>query len=481
MTKTSSMAVAAGELRPALAALGKVRLKGKAVPDELQHLKVETVGRSSLRLTVTDREFFFSLTLSTTKPIEKTGPFLVPIEPLQRAIRGARVSDIIPIQVGPGIPASKFPASPVIRGRPVPLASPVVTAFQHALGCSSKDPTRYVLQGIHLDPEAQGGTRIIATDGRHLFQSHPYQIRGLKGGFILPAHPVLSSPVVSGERSWELRIPGKANGASPCFQLKGKNWSLTGKLIEGNYPKYQQVIPPEGNFKTMIHFPSDLGSELLRAIPRLPGKKLSNKPIALQTNEGSICVLARQNESKPCEELVLPSAETKGKNQTVFLNRDYLAQSLRCGMTQIEIIDENSPVKCTGKSGILIIMPVRSFGEVKIGHSQTLGTREAQRKKENPSVKIEQGRKSPETKPESLTKKIRKPTRQTMKTSSSTGNQTQTADEKIAEIKSALKAAASGLSELTATLRASRQQRRKTEKEVKSVRQTLRRLRKVEL
>ncbi|MDF1738659.1 MAG: DNA polymerase III subunit beta [Verrucomicrobiales bacterium] len=484
MKSTPSLAVSAGDLRPALTALGKVRKRGKAVPEELQHLQVETVGRSSLRLTATDGETFLSLTLPTISP-EKREPFLVRFDRLQSSLRGARVDEAIALRPVKTPPASLYPQCPIVRSKPIELGPAAVEAFHHAFGSTSQDPSRYVLQGVHLDPKGKGGTRFIGTDGRHLFQSHLFPVKGLKESIILPAVAALASPALKKADTWKLRLSQGRKCASPIFQIQGANWCLTGKLIEGNYPTYQQVIPPDSGFKARVTIPVDLGNELIRVLPGLPGRKLSNHPVALRLAESSVSVLARPTDSAPCEELILSSAQKTGENHTVFVNRDYLSHALRCGMTKIEIIDENTPMKCTGDSGILIIMPVRSLGEVKVGHSRSFGPGRTEKiseiKRESLRSKLRPRREKLRAKPESPRFKKRTPTPILMKKPSPDQKTAENPDEKIAEIKSALKVAASGLAELTACLRASRQHQRQTEKEVRSVKKTLRSLRQVEL
>lgn len=475
------LAVTAGDLRPALTALGRVRKKGKAVPSELQHLKVETVGRSSLRLTATDGKTFLTITLPANQA-EAVEPFLVPFDRLQTSLKGARADEAIPIRPLKGPPVDKFPECPVIRSKPIELNPAAVEAFHHAYLCTSQDPTRYVLQGVHLDPRGKGGTRIVGTDGRHLFQSCPHSLPRLKEPIILPALSALASPALKTADTWRLRLGSTATPDEPAFQLRGANWSLTGRQIEGNYPKYQQVIPADSDFKTQITIPPHLGKDLLRILPRLPGSKMSERPLALSVKGKSVSLLARPADSAPCEELVLSIAEIKGDNQTVFLNRDYLSQSLRCGMTRIDIIDETAPVKCTGDSGMLIIMPVRSLGEVTIDHTSTLGDNKSekipQKGREIARAPVGPQQGALRSKVDSSRPKQRNPKKIMMKpTQKPTGNP----DEKITEIKNALKAAVTGLAELTNCLRISRQQQRQAEKEIQSVKQTLRTLRKVEL
>ena len=79
----------------------------------------------------------------------------------------------------------------------------------------------------------------------------------------------------------------------------------------------------------------------------------------------------------PYEELLVPLADKKGPDVTLFLNRDYLVKALSFDMTRIDIIDETSPVRCAGKTEFMIIMPGprrNRFSSSANGSASAVGT-----------------------------------------------------------------------------------------------------------
>ncbi len=487
MKPTPSLVVRAGALRPALAALAKVVKKGPAVPELLRHLKVETVNRTTLRFTTSDGEAFFRIDLPADIS-ENTEAFLVPLDRLHSQLRGARTQDPIPIRPNKAPAASTYPEPPQFRSTPIELDSFTVTALRQALACSSTDPTRSILQGAFLDPSGKEGVRIVGTDGRHLFRSRSLTITGLREGLILPALPVLDSPLLRAPGLWRLYLPGPREKECPeAFRLDGGSWSLLGKRIEGSYPSYSQVIPREAEVKIRLSIPETLREPLLHLVERLPGRSLRNRPLGIRLDREGVSVLARENEEDSYEQVRLPQAESTGENLTVLVNRDYFLRALRCGMTRLEFIDELSPVRCQGETGLMIIMPVRAIGEVRIEHSRPLVFPEGGHLSPSRKV-IQRGSAGPEParplpddtpmpgKPASRKRELRtRPESEAIPPPALA-----TAAETVTEIQSALKAARSKLSQLTAFLRLNRRQQRETEREVRTARKALRTLRPVE-
>lgn len=480
--------ITAGDLRPALTALGRVVKKKAALP-VLSFVKVEPMGRTQVRLTGTDGDTFFTVEVQADMPAQAKA-FLVSLTGLQDRIKGARADDPVPLRTGKAPPLEEFPESPSFRGQAIELESRATSSLLKAMACASTDPTRHVLRGACLDVGGSNGHHLVGTDGRHLYAGNSVQFSKLEESVIVPALRVLDSALVrSHPDSWSLRIgPKKSGTETRSFRLERPDWQLTGQLVEGNFPNYRQVIPPEEKFQVRVTLPDSVLKPLAKAIRQLPGNRIHNRPVGVRIGKGSLALLAREEENSGYEELVVPLADQAGGEVTVFLNRDYLVKALSFGMNQIEIIDDSSPVRCRGESEFLIIMPIRQVGDLKVEHSRKFGGINGGKSRENPRRKSKSTHRVPNRRKTKQNNRDQPGKPPTKKGVSMPRNEAPTEEDpidaaaaKIADVRDALRTAAAGLGEVTAALKATRQQQRQADREIRTVRKTLRTLRKVEL
>ena len=137
--------VTAGDMRPALTALGRVVKKKAALP-VLSFVKVEPVGRTRLRLTGTDADTFFTAEVSAEVPLEAE-PYLVPLVGLQDRVRGAKASDPVPLRPGKAPPVREFPDSPSFQARAIELEPRAVSSLLKAMACASTERRSTERQG----------------------------------------------------------------------------------------------------------------------------------------------------------------------------------------------------------------------------------------------------------------------------------------------------------------------------------------------
>jgi len=355
----------AGDLKPVVAGLGKLIPRSPSLA-VLGCVKVEAAGPQSVRLTTTDLDLTLSVEIPAT--VEKgLAPFLLPLPRLRELLTGLRSDELVPL--GPAIkapPVGEFPEIPQVRTPGLTLPEPVVTSLLRAFECASQDRTRAVLRSACLDTSGTGekAHRIVGTNGRALFSSNSMHLP-LKQSVILPDHPLWKWKPLAESRPWTLRL-GRDKHRAEVFRLEGQWWSVTGRLLEGPYPNYRQVIPGAGQFTTTVTVSAAALDAVTRLLPRLPGKQLANRPMGLHFEKGRFGLLARAENDEPWILHPVDRCEMKGSDVTVYLDRDYLAKAAAFGLSRVSLIDGMSPVQFSRGGDLMIVMPVRAIAPERI-------------------------------------------------------------------------------------------------------------------
>lgn len=365
ITKHPPATVRASDLKAALPGLGKLipRTPSLAV---LGCVKVEVAGPQLLRLTTTDLDLTFSVEVPAK--VERCfAPFLLPMARIRELLTRLRPDEVVPLC--PSIkapPASEFPEIPQVRTPGLTLPEPVVTSLLRAFACASSDPTRAVLRSACLDVSGVGekAHRIVGTNGRVLFSSNSMHLP-LKQSVILPDHPLWKWKPLADSRPWTLRL-GKDQHRAEVFRLESQAGSVTGRLLDGPYPNYRQVIPGPAQFTTTVTLSDAALEAVTRLLPRLPGKQLANRPVGLHFEKGRFGLLARAENDEPWILHPVDRCEMKGPDVTVYLDRDYLAKAMSFGLHRISTGDSVSPLQFSRGGDLMIVMPVRAIAPDRI-------------------------------------------------------------------------------------------------------------------
>lgn len=165
-----------------------------------------------------------------------------------------------------GLDASEFPSLPERETTTHLLCSGKVLAhtISKVAFAMSKDETRYHLNGVYFDGQANGHLRLVATDGHRLSCSE-----------VSVSFPADYRAIVPRKGVAELqKFCERAPSDSLEIYLGKKNLDITSngerliiRLIEGEFPKYEQVIPKETEtdpFKEIAIKKSTLASALRR-------------------------------------------------------------------------------------------------------------------------------------------------------------------------------------------------------------------------
>ncbi len=230
---------------------------------------------------------------------------------------------------------------------------------------ASNEESRYHIHGIlFIQQKVNGkeGLRLVATDGHRLslIDRECPPIKGIEKGVLLPKKGVLEIKKVLGEMEEDKEVGIYFNQTHGFFKIGSS--LMTIRLIEGEYPEYEQVIPKENDKVIKIEkerFYSCLRRISTMASERLEGIKLSFKRNLLELSS------FHQDFGDAKEDL---DVLYEGPPLEVGFNARYLLDALQVMDTSfiyMELKDEGSPCTLRPETSKLpsdqlcIVMPMR--------------------------------------------------------------------------------------------------------------------------
>jgi len=301
-------------------------------------------------LTATDLEVGVSLTIDAKAEVE--GATTIPAKKFCDIIREmtadeiiftAKKNNVITIESGKsffkiiGLPKEEFPKIPEFKNKDVIKMSEKLlkTMLGMTYFAVSRDEARYVLNGILFNLK-DGSLRLAATDGRRL---------ALIERDIAVAKNAKLNAIVPSKAIYELlKILSGEGDASVIFEenhvlFEVGNVRIISRLIEGEFPRYEQVIPKEAKEKMRISRDEFMLATKRASLFTTPDSQAIRMDV--NRNKATISKTA-QNLGEVKEDL---DAEYKGDDLTIGFNPTYLLDVLK-NMTDEEIsIELTSPDK----------------------------------------------------------------------------------------------------------------------------------------
>lgn len=243
---------------------------------------------------------------------------------------------------------AEYPSIPEARGEPIPLPAGVLTAMSEALTCASSDTSRYILNSVYLDAHA-----VVATDGRQLYRRNSLDLP-MPQGAIIPSSPVPS--LLPHDLSADLCL--WTEHERPYAQITTGSWHWITKLVEGNFPQYQQVIPQLENYPGHVRISDADAHRIISVAPKLPGFKDRDSKVVLSVSTSGATL--RTPAGLPKVQLALDRSEVVSPStDEVAFNSRYLISALQMGLRELRTRDAVSPLMMTDGNRIHLWMPLR--------------------------------------------------------------------------------------------------------------------------
>jgi DNA polymerase-3 subunit beta len=345
----------------------------------LSHILLE-LEKDSLLLTGTDLET--GIREELTAKVHQTGKASVSAKKIYEIIRELPDETIhiqkkenhwITLQCGKsifnlaGLDPDEFPSLPTYQDEnfsQIPNRL-LVEMIEKTVFAASNEESRYHLNGIFFLQSGQGGKeklRMVATDGHRLslIEREGEKVRGIEKGIIIPKKGISEIKKIMGDRDGEEVVEiyfDQTHG----FLRMGKSLMVI-RLIDGEFPEYEQVIP-KGNDKKLVMEKEKVYGCLRRvstmASERVEGIKFSLKKDSLEFSSYN------QDFGDAKEEL---GVKYEGPPLEIGFNARYLMDILNVMDTDeliMELKDEGSPGMIKPLSSketpdqLCIIMPMR--------------------------------------------------------------------------------------------------------------------------
>lgn len=152
----------------------------------------------------------------------------------------------------PTVNAAEFPPKPELLSKEAPAVDKelVCKALSGVLYAAATDEGRPVLTGIKV-LETGGETTFVATDGYRLSLHRVALTMSKLSGSIIPAKALLEAVKLSGEEKEEKEIRVGLAGEHQAGFVIGDTTLLT-RLIDGEYPNYERIIPKTFTTRALI-------------------------------------------------------------------------------------------------------------------------------------------------------------------------------------------------------------------------------------
>jgi DNA polymerase III subunit beta len=239
----------------------------------------------------------------------------------------------------------------------------LATMLKSVAYAQSTDETRYILNGVYFNFK-DGKLSLVATDGRRLaLASKEMEVPAASAGAIILPAKTVGELLRLLDKGAKVKI--NFNDRRASFQIAtDKDTSglidsvyLYSKVVEGNYPNYQQVIPKETHQR--IKLERELFSQCIHRAALVCSEKSNSVKIKLTSN--LLEITAQSPDFGEAHESM--AIGYSGPELQVAFNPAFVMDPLRA-LTKDEVFfelkDEVSPgVFKTLDNFICVIMPVR--------------------------------------------------------------------------------------------------------------------------
>ena len=253
----------------------------------------------------------------------------------------------------PGLPPSDFPSVPETGdGEPQKVPSAVLgDMIRKTMFAISQDETRYTYNGVFMESEGEM-LRIVATDGHRLaLIERPNAGAEFKNGVIIHKKALGEIVKLFSEEEEDVDIFLQDNHVI----FRSGAIELSARMIDGDFPKYRQVIPGDNNTRIIVD-----RDHLLRALRRVSLLSNEARMVKFVFTPGQLVLTTNGSDAGEAEETL--ASDYSGDELVIGFNARYCLDVLGILDEQnirFELKDSLSPGIFKPEDGGQLYVPFR--------------------------------------------------------------------------------------------------------------------------
>jgi len=297
-----------------------------------------SAAKDDMRMTATDLEVGISCVISEVS-VQKEGEAVIPADRFSAIVRES-ADDVLVLEANEGKceikgadshftvysqEASQYPATPEFDGK-ADLEIPVVLlqgATKQCLFATAKESTRYALNGVLWEVKGKK-LSLVATDGRRLARvrvnlNSAASEKMTAAKIIVPAKTMsLLEKIQAGEKDI-----AAVKLVDNQILINCSNAVISSNLVEGNFPKYEDIIPSDYDKKLVL--PTEPTASAVRRAALLTSEE--SRGIRLSISKGKMVFSGRAPETGDAE--VEMSVDYAGEPIEIGFNPVFITEALR--------------------------------------------------------------------------------------------------------------------------------------------------------
>lgn len=265
-----------------------------------------------------------------------------------------------------GAPAEEFPVLPEVEGKNIYSIEALALrdGLTKTVVAAAKNEIRPELSGLYAGffTDRFAGLILAATDSYRLAEARLPVAQGEnEAKVIIPSRTAYEMIRLIGlTKEQEGETQTRLFLGDNQLAMRYRNFEMTSRLVEGNYPDYAQIIP--AGFKTTAVLPIDVLSNKIRAAGLFTTSGVNAVSFDLNAGEHSVGVSSTSAQTGAHNSHL--DAEVKGEENSILLNHRYVLDGLQNMEGEVEFQINSADAPCLfspkGQNNYLyIVMPIR--------------------------------------------------------------------------------------------------------------------------